>query len=531
MSVMESLHRVETLISGLHHHPRTNNTNRNRVPRSVNIFNAANHVNPRKCQCFDLYDQLVPYNKAWTWQKSLVEEKQILLDRNQDCPDTLILLQHSPVYTMGTGSSEDYLNFNIKDAPFDVYRTERGGEVTYHGPGQLVMYPIINLRNHEMDLHWYLRTLEEVIIRVLSSAFSIKASRLDGLTGVWVGNQKVAAIGIRVSKWITYHGLALNVTTDLAPFNSIVPCGIRDRQVGSIKGLLGDGEEQGKVGDLRLMDVAHESLLKEFSEVFQLQIEKQTLLALYTILRSFKKRHEHAPSLCVKEIKVATSVGPIMLCQGRLKLCFEPYLVRQLHLHMMLDCSEQCMSIINGPFVVHLVSQLGKKTVTRLCNNPRSASVVVLMPPSTPKSHLLSSSLEEDQKFKCYRGVRKRSWGKWVSEIRVPRTGRRILLGSYDAPEKAARAYDSALFCIKGEKGAFNFPNDKKPQLPEGSVRPLSKHDIQTIATDYALSVASAPSSPTTTVPATYQVPSHVPASSDASSANEHYLPVDATAE
>ncbi|XP_009108952.1 ethylene-responsive transcription factor ERF015-like [Brassica rapa] len=153
------------------------------------------------------------------------------------------------------------------------------------------------------------------------------------------------------------------------------------------------------------------------------------------------------------------------------------------------------------------------------------------MPPSTPKSHLLSSSLEEDQKFKCYRGVRKRSWGKWVSEIRVPRTGRRIWLGSYDAPEKAARAYDSALFCIKGEKGAFNFPNDKKPQLPEGSVRPLSKHDIQTIATDYALSVASAPSSPTTTVPATYQVPSHVPASSDASSANEHYLPVDATAE
>ncbi|XP_013720356.1 octanoyltransferase LIP2p, chloroplastic [Brassica napus] len=285
---MESLHRVETLLSGLHYHPRTN-ASRNRVPRSVKILNTANHVNSRKCQCFDLYDQLVPYKKAWTWQKSLVEEKKILLDRNQDCPDTLILLQHSPVYTMGTGSSEEYLNFNIKDAPFDVYRTERGGEVTYHGPGQLVMYPIINLRNHEMDLHWYLRTLEEVVIRVLSSAFSITASRLDGLTGVWVGNQKVAAIGIRVSKWITYHGLALNVTTDLAPFNSIVPCGIRDRQVGSIKGLLGDGEEQGMVGDLRLMDVAHESLLKEFSEVFQLQIEKQTVSDLNILkAESFK---------------------------------------------------------------------------------------------------------------------------------------------------------------------------------------------------------------------------------------------------
>ncbi|CAN6988533.1 unnamed protein product [Brassica oleracea var. botrytis] len=139
---------------------------------------------------------------------------------------------------MGTGSSEDDLNFDVKDAPFDVYRTERGGEVTYHGPG---------------TTRW---------IFIGTSAFSIRASRLDGcLTGVWVGNQKVAAMGIRVSKWITYHGLALNVTTDLAPFNSIVPCGIRDRQVGSIKGLLGDGE-QGKVGDLRLIDVAHESLLR-----------------------------------------------------------------------------------------------------------------------------------------------------------------------------------------------------------------------------------------------------------------------------
>ncbi|KAJ4913621.1 Plastidial lipoyltransferase 2 [Raphanus sativus] len=238
---MESLHRVETLLPGLHHHPRTN-ANRNRVFRSVKVFS-----NPRKCQCFDLHDKLVPYKKAWTWQKRIVEEKKTLIDTNQDCPDT--------------------------DAPFDVYRTERGGEVTYHGPGQLVMYPIINLRNHEMDLHWYLRTLEEVVIRVLSSAFSIKASRLDGLTGVWVGDQKVAAIGIRVSKWITYHGLALNVTTDLAPFSSIVPCGIRDRQVGSIKSLL----EDGKVGDLRLIDIAHESLLKEFSEVFKLQIEKETV--------------------------------------------------------------------------------------------------------------------------------------------------------------------------------------------------------------------------------------------------------------
>ncbi|KAM3686225.1 hypothetical protein ACJW31_11G181500 [Castanea mollissima] len=198
------------------------------------------HSQSRTCECFDLYKELVPYDKAWDWQKQIVKEKKALVEKNQDCQDTLIILQHHPVYTLGTASSEEYLNFDIKDAPYDVYRTERGGEVTYHGPGQLVMYPIINLRNHKMDLHWYLRALEEVVIRVLSSTFSIKASRLEGFTGVWVGDKKVAAVGIRVSQWITYHGLALNVNTDLTPFHSIVPCGIRNRQVGSIKGLLGE---------------------------------------------------------------------------------------------------------------------------------------------------------------------------------------------------------------------------------------------------------------------------------------------------
>ncbi|KAJ7958081.1 Plastidial lipoyltransferase 2 [Quillaja saponaria] len=234
----------------------------------------------RNCECFDLYQEQVPYSVAWSWQKEIVKEKKAQIEREGDCTDTLIILQHQPVYTLGTGSSIENLNFSMEDAPFDIYRTERGGEVTYHGPGQIVMYPIINLRNHRMDLHWYFRGLEEVVIRVLSSTFSIKASRLDGLTGVWVGDQKLAAIGIRVSNWITYHGLALNVTTDLTPFQWIVPCGIRDRGVGSIKGLLRacqsyTGYE--KADDSLLIDIAHKSLIMEFSEVFQLEYHHKTM--------------------------------------------------------------------------------------------------------------------------------------------------------------------------------------------------------------------------------------------------------------
>ncbi|KAF7140600.1 hypothetical protein RHSIM_Rhsim06G0039300 [Rhododendron simsii] len=246
----------------------------------------------RRCDCYDMHNVLVPYSEAWSWQKSIVKERKALVEINQDLSDSLIVLQHHPVYTLGTGSSEDYLNFDLKDAPYDVYRTERGGEVTYHGPGQLVMYPILNLRYHKMDLHWYFRALEEVVIRVLFSTFSIKASRIESMTGVWVGekgkrkdlkvgqkrDQKLAAIGIRVSQWIAYHGLALYVNTDLAPFQMIVPCGIHDRHVGSIRGLLGDhllSKQSGThhIDDSELLDITHKSLVKEFSEVFQVQLQ------------------------------------------------------------------------------------------------------------------------------------------------------------------------------------------------------------------------------------------------------------------
>ncbi|KAK3023396.1 hypothetical protein RJ639_044729, partial [Escallonia herrerae] len=216
----------------------------------------------RRCDCFDIYKEKVPYAEAWSWQKSIVKERKALIEQDEDCSDTLIILQHHPVYTLGTASTEKNLNFDISDAPYG-----------------LVMYPIVNLRYHKMDLHWYLRALEEVVIRVLSNTFSIKACRLEGLTGVWVGDQKLAAIGIRVSQWITYHGLALNVTTDLTPFQGIIPCGIRDRRVGSIKGVLRDHvscDEHGKakmhLSDEQLVDITHKSLVKEFCKVFQVEI-------------------------------------------------------------------------------------------------------------------------------------------------------------------------------------------------------------------------------------------------------------------
>ncbi|KAJ0961068.1 hypothetical protein J5N97_000969 [Dioscorea zingiberensis] len=243
--------------------------------RNVRKAVSACHQSCRRCECYDLHKQLIPYQEAWLWQKSIVRTRHSLLDKDEDHSDVVIVLQHPPVFTLGTASSEEYLNFDVKNPPFAIHRTERGGEVTYHGPGQLVMYPIVNLRYHKMDLNWYLRSLEEVIIRVLSSTFYIKASRIEGLTGVWVGNQKIAAIGIRASRWITYHGLALNVTTDLAPFQHIVPCGIRDCQVGSLRGLL--EEQSATTEDMILLDITYSSLLKEFSEVFQLSLHQASI--------------------------------------------------------------------------------------------------------------------------------------------------------------------------------------------------------------------------------------------------------------
>jgi lipoyl(octanoyl) transferase len=143
--------------------------------------------------------------------------------------DVLLLVEHPPVVTLGRGTRPTSLPIapdGLRRRGVEVHEIERGGDVTYHGPGQLVGYPIIDLRNHRPDLHWYLRSLEDVLIQALGR-LGIEADRNPGLTGVWTAGRKIASIGIHVKQWVTLHGFALNVTADLDPFDLIVPCGIK----------------------------------------------------------------------------------------------------------------------------------------------------------------------------------------------------------------------------------------------------------------------------------------------------------------
>jgi len=220
-----------------------------------------NNLPQPQCRHCYLYNQgLVSYPDAWDWQKSLLQERV----NNFSLHDVLILLEHPPVYTLGQGASLDFLKFELDKNEFEVYRVERGGEVTYHCPGQLVGYPILNLRYYRQDLHWYLRQLEEVLIRVLA-IYGLKGDRITGLTGVWIDGIKVGAIGIKVSRWVTMHGFALNVCPDLTGFKQIVPCGIADKAVGSMAQWIPDI----KLEEVRLQ------VAEVFAEVFGVEFVLQ----------------------------------------------------------------------------------------------------------------------------------------------------------------------------------------------------------------------------------------------------------------
>jgi lipoyl(octanoyl) transferase len=181
---------------------------------------------------------IVPYDEALRMQRALVEER-----RAERVADLLLLLQHPAVITLGVKGDGGRSNIVALDdrlsaLGIEVAETGRGGDVTYHGPGQIVGYPIVDLRPDRCDVHRYVRDLEEVMIRVCAD-YGVAAARIQGLTGVWVGSEKIGAIGVRISRWITSHGFAFNVSTDLRHFQLIVPCGIADRGVTSLAGVTG----------------------------------------------------------------------------------------------------------------------------------------------------------------------------------------------------------------------------------------------------------------------------------------------------
>jgi lipoyl(octanoyl) transferase len=198
------------------------------------------------------------YAEALELQQQLVAERKA-----ERIPDQLLLLEHPPVITLGVKARNDRSHVlasaaQLQSAGVNVFETGRGGDVTYHGPGQLVGYPILDLRPDRCDLHRYVRDLEEVLIRAVGS-FGIEARRQSGLTGVWVGDDKLAAIGVRISRWITSHGFALNVATDLAHFDLIVPCGITGKGVTSIARLTGRAVP---------LEAVEDSVVTAFSTVF-----------------------------------------------------------------------------------------------------------------------------------------------------------------------------------------------------------------------------------------------------------------------
>ena len=221
----------------------------------------------------DVYDLgNAPYRPVWDLQKELqnglISQKRLIRDgflEEHKHNDMLLFVEHPHVYTLGkSGDSTNLLKAieELAQIEAEYIEIDRGGDITYHGPGQIVGYPILDLDRHFTDIHKYLRYLEEVIIRTCAD-YGIEAGRIDGLTGVWVGQKKICAMGIRCSRWVTMHGFAFNVNTDLSYFDHIVPCGISDKSVTSLSDLTDDKIEP---------DSVKQCLMKNFGEVFDIEL-------------------------------------------------------------------------------------------------------------------------------------------------------------------------------------------------------------------------------------------------------------------
>jgi lipoyl(octanoyl) transferase len=203
---------------------------------------------------------LVPYGEALEWQRRLAEDRIA-----GSLPhDVLLLLEHPAVVTFGRTADAAHL---LRPDGVEVFEVERGGDVTFHGPGQLVGYPILDLRGHKQDLHWYLRTLEQALITALAQV-GIPAERNPGYTGVWTHGRKIASLGVHVKQWVTWHGFALNVATDLAQFDRIVPCGIPGVVMTSVE------REQGAGSREHLWDATVAAVTRGFEEAFNVSIRR-----------------------------------------------------------------------------------------------------------------------------------------------------------------------------------------------------------------------------------------------------------------
>ncbi len=215
---------------------------------------------------------LTDYRACWDLQHRLAD-----LRRAVGIPDILLLTEHRHVYTMGRSGNPHHLlagERELRERGIAFCETDRGGDITYHGQGQIVGYPILDLRGYYLDLHRYLRDLEEVVIRTLSG-YGVHAGRLEGHTGVWVGGEKICAIGIKTSRWVTMHGFALNVSPDLSYFDRIIPCGIFDRGVTSLKELRGSAPGCHEVA-LRVRD--------QFAEIFSCETKELSIVELASFL-------------------------------------------------------------------------------------------------------------------------------------------------------------------------------------------------------------------------------------------------------
>jgi len=209
---------------------------------------------PRKLVYCDL--GLIDYKEAWDLQKSVHQ-----LKTENKIDDVLFLLEHPHTYTLGKTADKENLvggDEYLTENNISVYDIDRGGDITYHGPGQIVGYPIISLTNWNQDTHKYLRAIEEVIIKVCDE-YGLDASRVEKYTGVWIDDRKICAIGIKVSRWITMHGFAFNVNTDLKLFKGIIPCGISDKDVTSLNREL---KKEINLGEVK------ERILHQFSVIF-----------------------------------------------------------------------------------------------------------------------------------------------------------------------------------------------------------------------------------------------------------------------